>query len=346
MDTLTDIADALYGVAPSEFVEARNAQSADAAAAGDRERATRIRSFVKPPVAAWAVNALVRNRPDEVDDLLELGRRMREASRALDRVALQELGRERQRILGAIARSARELGTELDVSVSEQAATLVQQTFQAALADADAAEAVRSGLLVRPLSSSGVDAVDLAGAVAVPLRLAGPSRTTDSAGADDDPSRGGTTGGGTAAATPTTDAAGPADSAAAEATPADTSASAPRGPRAVTRADADRAAAERAEAREAARAAAKREAEDARQAAEDAANDVADLDLQLRSAGDRREELARRVRDLRDELELAQDELAQLTVQTAALRKERTRAQRASDIAARAAARARRRTDD
>lgn len=311
METLRDIADELYALAPNEFIEVRNARAARSAAAGDRDRAARIRSFVKPPVAAWAVNALARNRPEEVDDLMELGRRLREASTTLDRDALQQLGRERQRMLAAIGRSARELGAQLAVAVSEPAVILVQQTFQAALADPDAAEAVRSGMLTRPLASSGVDPVDLAGAVALPLRL-----TPGGDGGD---------GGGRARSGNSVEPV--------------------RGPRAVTQADAEKAAAERAAAREAARAEAKREAEQARQAAEDAANDVAELDLRLRDATERHDELVARVRELRDALEEAHDELSEVTVQAAALRKERGRAQRASDSAARAAARARHRTD-
>lgn len=314
METLRDIADELYALAPNEFIEVRNARAARSAAAGDRDRAARIRSFVKPPVAAWAVNALARNRPEEVDDLMELGRRLREASTTLDRDALQQLGRERQRMLAAIGRSARELGAQLAVTVSEPAVILVQQTFQAALADPDAAEAVRSGMLTRPLASSGVDPVDLAGAVALPLRL-----TPGGDGGD------GGDGGGRARSGNSVEPV--------------------RGPRAVTQADAEKAAAERAAAREAARAEAKREAEQARQAAEDAANDVAELDLRLRDATERHDELVARVRELRDALEESHDELSEVTVQAAALRKERGRAQRASDSAARAAARARHRTD-
>ncbi|WP_290805486.1 hypothetical protein [Herbiconiux sp.] len=379
VQSLSEIADELYSLAPSEFVEARNARAAGVAS-GDRERAARIRSFVKPPVAAWAVNALVRNRPDEVDDLLDLGRRMRDASTALDRAALQELGRERQRMLASLARSARELGAELGVPVSEAAATLVQHTFQAALADADAAEAVQSGMLTRPLASSGVDPVDLAGAVALPLRLAsggraapasdpgggsadssraaGPSGADDNRAADGDgdghgDGDGDGRGNGTASRSEENDRAARRKARSGSDAAQDTHGTAERsgtgeatpGPRRVTRADAERAAADRAAVREAARAEAKREAEEARQRAEDAANEVADIDLQLRDSTERRDELAARVRELRDELDAAQDELSELTVHAAGLRKERTRAQRASDTAARAAAHARRRAD-
>jgi len=374
VQSLSEIADELYSLAPSEFVEARNARAAGVAS-GDRERAARIRSFVKPPVAAWAVNALVRNRPDEVDDLLDLGRRMRDASAALDRAALQELGRERQRMLASLARSARELGAELGVPVSEAAATLVQHTFQAALADADAAEAVQSGMLTRPLASSGVDPVDLAGAVALPLRLAsggraapasdpgggsadssraaGPSGADDNRAPDGVDGDGDRRGNGTASRSEENDRAAQRKARSGSDAAQDTHGTAERsgtgeatpGPRRVTRADAERAAADRAAVREAARAEAKREAEEARQRAEDAANEVADIDLQLRDSTERRDELAARVRELRDELDAAQDELSELTVHAAGLRKERTRAQRASDTAARAAAHARRRAD-
>ena len=66
MATVTDAARELYGLVPAEFTAARNALAQQAADGGDRELAARIRKLPKPPVAAWAVNALVRHRPDEV----------------------------------------------------------------------------------------------------------------------------------------------------------------------------------------------------------------------------------------------------------------------------------------
>src|SRR4051812_6743705 len=128
MESLAAIARELYALSPSEFIAGRNARAKAAADDGDRPLSTRIRSLGKPSVAAWAVNALVRHRFDEVDELLELGERMRAAQDALDRDALRELGHDRQRMLGQIGRTARALGDELGTAVSESAAIEVQQT--------------------------------------------------------------------------------------------------------------------------------------------------------------------------------------------------------------------------
>src|SRR4051794_9565695 len=69
MESLAAIARELYALSPSEFIAGRNARAKAAADDGDRPLSTRIRSLGKPSVAAWAVNALVRHRFDEVDEL-------------------------------------------------------------------------------------------------------------------------------------------------------------------------------------------------------------------------------------------------------------------------------------
>jgi hypothetical protein len=173
MSALDDVASELYSLSPAEFTAARNQRASSETKGGDRQLGASIRRLPKPSVAAWAVNMLVRHRSDEVEALLELGDRLREAQDDLDSDAIRSLGRERHRMLSAIATSARGLGGELGTAVSESAAIEVQQTLQAAMGDAAAAAAVRSGALVRTFSGSGLDPVDLDGAVAVPVEAGG-----------------------------------------------------------------------------------------------------------------------------------------------------------------------------
>ena len=337
MATVTDAARELYGLVPAEFTAARNALAQQAADGGDRELAARIRKLPKPPVAAWAVNALVRHRPDEVDAVLDLGERMRTATAQLDRPALQELGRERHRLLAGLGRAARELGEELGVGVSEAAATEVQQSFQAALADPAATAAVRSGLLVRTLASDGLSAPELAGAMAVsvaglaPLAAgaagkagdAGERGVSDDGSAADRARRGGSADGGSEGGGPGGGGSGPVS--------------------ADEKAEARRRAQE--EARERALAAARREAEETRQDAEDAEAELATLDLRIRDNREEHERLAAELRDLKQQVEDAHDALAAATSAAAALRRERQSTKRAADAAARAAARSRQALD-
>ncbi|MBV9293807.1 MAG: hypothetical protein JO222_15300, partial [Frankiales bacterium] len=73
---IDDVADELYGLAPEDFTAARDAA---ARAATDAELRTSIKALRKPTVAAHEVNRLVRERTSDVDALLDLGARLREA---------------------------------------------------------------------------------------------------------------------------------------------------------------------------------------------------------------------------------------------------------------------------
>ncbi|WP_085367318.1 hypothetical protein [Leifsonia sp. NCR5] len=154
---LREVADELYALPAAEFTASRNA----AAGKAGKPLAADIRGLRKPSAAAAAVNALVREHPDVVDAILDVGDRMREAFAERDRTAIRELTGERQRLLQKATSSA---GTASPAVLRE-----VEDTLQAAVIDAAAAAAVRSGLLVRSLESTGVDQVDVSDAVALPV---------------------------------------------------------------------------------------------------------------------------------------------------------------------------------
>ncbi len=153
---LRDVAADLYGVAPAEFVAAR----ATAAAGADGMLRGDIKALRKPTASAAAVNALTRKDPALIDRILALGDRMRDAFAARDRDAIRELTRQRQRLLQTALR---------DLDTSPAVGREVEETLQAAVIDPAAAAAVRSGMLVRALESTGVESVDISEAVAVPL---------------------------------------------------------------------------------------------------------------------------------------------------------------------------------
>ncbi|WP_461163735.1 hypothetical protein [Arthrobacter sp. R4-81] len=164
---LAEIAQELYGLPLEEFVAARTA----AAKSADREMATIIRGLPKPSAAAWAVNMFARHDPDSVRQLSELGQSMRAAQDSLDAVAMRELGQERRRLLSEVMDTVRTAAEQRGRKISDAVATEVEETLRAATADSGAAAAVRSGQLLKVLSSDGVDQVDLDGAVAVPQVL-------------------------------------------------------------------------------------------------------------------------------------------------------------------------------
>jgi predicted transcriptional regulator len=160
------IADTLYAQLPARFIAERGAAAKKAKADGDREASAEIARLTKPSVSAWAVNMLARHRADTIASFLELGETLRSAQHDLDATALRQLTAQRRKVVEQLADQAEALGEELGQKVGPSARDEVEQTLQAALADENAGTAVRSGRLVRALSSTGFDAVDLAGAVA------------------------------------------------------------------------------------------------------------------------------------------------------------------------------------
>ncbi|MGY1671790.1 hypothetical protein [Geodermatophilus sp. SYSU D00710] len=152
---LDEVADELYGLAPGDFVAARTEAARRARAAGDRALAQRIAALGKPTTAAWACNALVREQPDEIAGLVELGGLLREAQQTLAGDQLRALGTQRSRLLAALTRQARAVAARLGHPLSDAVADGVEQTLRAALADPEAGEALLAGRLTGPLSPRG-----------------------------------------------------------------------------------------------------------------------------------------------------------------------------------------------
>ncbi len=140
-------ADELYGVVPAEFTATRQ-RLADGLT---RDEARRFKAFRRPTVPAWAVNLLVRD--GQVGPLLDLGERMRTAwSEGGD---LTTLERERVTLVDDLVRRARTLADQAGRPLSDAFASEVESTLRAAIADPEAAEAVRAARLERSLSHTG-----------------------------------------------------------------------------------------------------------------------------------------------------------------------------------------------
>lgn len=164
-------ADELYSVLPEEFVARRNALSAEAKKEGDKDLAAEVKKLAKPSTAAWAVNMLVRHDSDQVQQILELGAALREAQASMAGDELRQLGRQRRQLTAAVTRQARSLAADLGEKVSEAVATQIEDTLHAAMIDEDAAKAVSTGMLQKPLSATGIEAADVVESVAVPSAL-------------------------------------------------------------------------------------------------------------------------------------------------------------------------------
>jgi hypothetical protein len=166
-DALVDIADDLYGVAPADFIAARGVRAAELSGK-DKTLAARVKELRKPAPAAWVINLLVRERRDDLEDLLDLGVELRAAQEALDRGEITRLAKERRTQVTALAQAGSDLAAQAGHAVQPAVVTAVAATLDAGLADPEAADAIRTGRLLRPLETIGFEPVDLAEAVAVP----------------------------------------------------------------------------------------------------------------------------------------------------------------------------------
>jgi hypothetical protein len=153
---LDAVADELYGLTPSEFTATRQARAAEARQSGARELAAAIKKLRRPTTSAWLANRLVRDRYEELVELLELGEATRHAHAKLDADDLRRLSRQRRQVIGALTQDARRLARALGQPVGETVGRELEATLEAAFADRNACEAVRSGRLTTALSYSGL----------------------------------------------------------------------------------------------------------------------------------------------------------------------------------------------
>jgi hypothetical protein len=312
MEDVADIAERLYGLLPEEFTAARDAEAKRIRASGDRESASAIAGLRRPSLAAWLVNALVRHRHDEVEQLLALGEALRSAQQGLAGDQVRALGRQRQQVLAAIGRQARALARELGHPVSEDVGLEVEQTLGAAMADAGIAEAVRSGRLTSPTSYAGLGLDGGTSAPAAPRRL---SVVKDVPG----------------------DAPAGRTGKARTSTGPDADEQAHRREEEARRREAERRAAELEQARS--------EAAEAEQAYEEAAAAAGAAQERHDEAEQAVDEGRVRVDQLEEDLRRAEHELTEATRQERGLRRERDSAARLAELAQRARDRARERVE-
>lgn len=173
--------DELYATAPSGFVARREELAKAAKAAGRADDARRIGRARRPTLAAWAANLLVRTRPEESGQFLELGRALREAHRTLDRAELKKLSAQQWRVISAMSAQAARLAHEAGQRLSDPVQREVESTLRAVLADPDAAGRWAAGRLENTLTPpselpAGGAEVTVAPRKAAPAPLAAPPR--------------------------------------------------------------------------------------------------------------------------------------------------------------------------
>jgi hypothetical protein len=140
----------LYAVPPSEFVAARDQLAKRLRDEGRKDEAADVRKRRRPSVVAWALNQLSRREPDGLDDLVSLGRRLRDAQQAMlsggGRDALRTAMAERRQLIDRLASTAGQWLVDDGVSNTAHRDELAA-VLEAATVDEDVARMLQEGQL-------------------------------------------------------------------------------------------------------------------------------------------------------------------------------------------------------
>jgi len=157
--SLRTAVDELYSNPMSEFTARRKTLAAAAKKAGDTEAAAHILGLRKPTLVADTVNRLVRVARTEIDELLVLGSRLREAEKALNGPEMRKLSGRRRQLVNDLTRLAFDITDQPAPSASVREGVI--STLNAALADEDIADMLLSGALVTQARWDGFGATSL-----------------------------------------------------------------------------------------------------------------------------------------------------------------------------------------
>lgn len=154
--------DALYALALSEFTPARNHLAQTLRQAGERELGDQVKRLRRPSVAAWTLNQLRRRHPEQIDELLDAGLRLRQAQERLlgqgERGLLREAAAHERELVQETVRSAEDVLRETGQAVSASLHNKLWETSHAAALDPALGETLRHGRLIedRQLSDLGL----------------------------------------------------------------------------------------------------------------------------------------------------------------------------------------------
>ncbi|HJW58633.1 MAG TPA: hypothetical protein VJ931_03300, partial [Actinomycetota bacterium] len=151
--------DELFGLPPEEFVAARDELARRLRREGDAEAAKQVKALRRPPLSAWAVNRLARERGRALGPLLAAGERLRAAHQAAlageGAAELRSAAKAEREAVAGLVETALELLREAGHPTTDATRDRVAATLHAAAASPDAADLVRSGRLTTDLDPSG-----------------------------------------------------------------------------------------------------------------------------------------------------------------------------------------------
>jgi hypothetical protein len=156
--------DDLFGRPLDEFTSARNELARRLRKAGQEDAAARIQALKKPSVPVWTVNQVARRHPDEVQELVTAGERLRKAQEAAFRggggsEAVREATGAERNAARTLTRLAHEL-LEADSRPTTRAVTdRIGSLLRAAAIEPDASALLLAGRLSEEVESTGFGAV-------------------------------------------------------------------------------------------------------------------------------------------------------------------------------------------
>jgi hypothetical protein len=152
--------DRLYELPLDEFTAARDELARRLKGQGDGDAGAEVKRLRKPSVAAWALNRVRRGDPGQSDELIEAGRRLREAQEQLiasgDREPLTQASADERRLVGELARQAERELAAADRPVSAAVQEKLRATLHAVATDPEAREGLAAGRLVRDHEATGL----------------------------------------------------------------------------------------------------------------------------------------------------------------------------------------------
>jgi hypothetical protein len=137
----------LYAAPREEFIPSRADLVKQARAAGDRELASKVGAARKPTVAAWLLNQVSREYPDDLDTLAELGEALRDAHQQLAADKLRTLSQQRNEVLRTLDDRALRIARRATMPVTAAVTEALREAFTAALLDPDVLATLRTGRL-------------------------------------------------------------------------------------------------------------------------------------------------------------------------------------------------------
>ena len=145
--------DRLYALPLEEFTRERDALAKRLRKEGEPDAAGDVKALKKPSVAAWAVNQVQRDRPDDVRNLIdvteELHRVHSKLSSAGARERLEEAAGMQRDLIRSLVRCASDLLEAAGHGASDATLGKVADTLRAAAVDEELREQLGRGRVVK-----------------------------------------------------------------------------------------------------------------------------------------------------------------------------------------------------